>query len=86
MTKQFSWLEKADAWLPLFQLLIVPTNNLEPLGTSPFFDFIERGLIKEVMIVIKLGCDLTTQAQHQLSLDTQPTARTTALHVAATAS
>ena len=70
------WTERLEHFITLFQVLLVPTKVISlGLGTSPFLHFVGLGRIKEVMVCVKLGCDLTARGNFELLQDVN------ALHV-----
>ena len=52
------WIDKLERWVVLFQLILAPTDAMATLDT-PFHFFVDNGMIREVMVCIKQGCDLT---------------------------
>ena len=66
--------------------MIVPVTFVPQLGTCPFFDIIAKGLIKEVMIVIKLNCELAIKADYQALEEKEVMTGTTAIHIASNTS
>ena len=50
-----------QVYVTLFMLALVPTQTIKMFNTSPLFFFVANGLIKEVLLCIKLGCDISAK-------------------------
>ena len=70
------WAQKLEDYITLFQVLLVPTREVTGLGTSPFFYFVGQGMLREVMICIKVGCDIRVTGSYELIKEVN------ALHIA----
>ena len=65
MQSKLPWAQKLERYITLYQIMLVPTRDVAGMGTSPFFYFIGQGMIREVMVCIKVGCEVTDQGSYE---------------------